>query len=104
MLLKQDYIKDFIPMTRGGVAILGGQQMSFMLTFGCNFDDFQRVFGNPVKPVEGNLLRGRDHGLMVNVNGRKNLYKFQGYWLTPDGYDLNRTTSPTMPARRCPTW
>ena len=90
VLLKQDYIKDFIPMTRGGVAILGGQQMSFMLTFGCNFDDFQRVFGNPVKPVEGDLLRGSDHGLMVNVNGRKNLYKFQGYWLTPDGYDLNK--------------
>jgi ABC-type lipoprotein release transport system permease subunit len=90
VLQKQDYIKDFIPMTRGGVAILGGQQMSFMLTFGCSFDDFQRVFGNPVMPVEGNLLRGADHGLLVNVNGRKNLYKFQGYWLIPDGYDLNR--------------
>ena len=56
LLDKQDYIKDFLPMTRGGVAILGGQQMSFMLTFGCNFDDFQRVFGNPVSPVEGKLL------------------------------------------------
>ncbi len=90
LLEKQDYIKDFLPMTRGGVAILGGQQMSFMLTFGCNFDDFQRVFGSPVTPVEGNLLHNNDHGLLVNVNGRKNLYKFQGYWLTPDGYALNQ--------------
>ncbi len=76
-LSQQDWIKDFIPMTRGGVAILGGQQMSFMLTFGCDFDDFQRMFGNPVKAVEGSLLTGNDHGMMVNVDNRKNLYKFQ---------------------------
>ena len=41
--------------------------------------------------MEGDLLRGNgEHGLLVNVNGRKNLYKFQGYWLTPDGYPLNQ--------------
>lgn len=90
VLAQQTFIKGFVPMTRGGVAILGGQQMSFMATFGCNFDDFQRVFGSPVTPVEGDLLRGGDHGLLVNVNGRKNLYKFQGFWLTPEGYDLNK--------------
>ncbi|HET6451379.1 MAG TPA: FtsX-like permease family protein [Spirochaetia bacterium] len=90
VLSQQDWIKAFIPMTRGGVMILGGQQMSFMLTFGCDFDDFQRVFGNPVSPVEGSLLTGADHGLMVNVDGRKDLYKFQGYWLTPQGADLNK--------------
>jgi ABC-type lipoprotein release transport system permease subunit len=89
-LSQQDWVKDFIPMTRGGVAILGGQQMSFMLTFGCDFDDFQRVFGNPVNAVEGKLLTGSDHGLLVNVDGRKNLYKFQGFWLTPQGTDLNK--------------
>jgi ABC-type lipoprotein release transport system permease subunit len=91
VLEKQDYIKGFVPMTRGGVAILGGQQMSFMLTFGCNFDDFQRVFGSPIKPMEGDLLRGNEHGLLVNVNGRKDLYKFQGFWLTPDGYAVNQS-------------
>src|SRR5271157_271013 len=42
VLSRQDFIKDFIPMTRVGVAILGGQGMNFMLTFGCNFQDFQR--------------------------------------------------------------
>jgi len=78
-------------MTRGGVAVLGGQQMSFMLTFGCDFDQFQRMFGNPVKTVEGTLLTGTDHGIMVNVDNRKNLYKFQGYWLTPQGEALNKT-------------
>ncbi len=90
VLSQQDFIKDFIPMTRGGVAILGGQQMSFMLTFGCDFDEFQRVFGHPVNAVEGHLLAGNEHGLLVNVDGRKNLYKFQGFWLTPQGEDLNK--------------
>jgi ABC-type lipoprotein release transport system permease subunit len=90
VLKKQEFIKDFLPMTRGGVAILGGQEMSFLLTFGCNFDDFQRVFGSPFTAVEGELLRNGDHGLLVNLNGRKDLYKFQGFWLVPQGYQLDR--------------
>jgi len=89
VLKKQEFIKDFLPMTRGGVAILGGPEMSFLLTFGCNFDDFQRVFGSPVTALEGELLRNGDHGLLVNVNGRKNLYKFQGFWLVPQGFALD---------------
>jgi ABC-type antimicrobial peptide transport system permease subunit len=90
VLKQQDFVKDFIPMTRGGVSILGGQNMNFMLTFGCNFDDFQRVFGSPVKAIEGTLLKNGEHGMMVNVNGRKNLYKFQGFWLVPQGTELNK--------------
>jgi len=88
VLSQQDFIKDYIPMTRGGVAILGGQGMNFMLTFGCNFDDFQRVFGTPVKAAEGKLLTGSDHGLLVNISGREGQYKNQGYWLVPEGSDL----------------
>ena len=89
VLEKQDFIKGFVPMTRGGVAILGGQEMDMMLTFGCNFDEFQKVFGNPVTAIEGDVLKGNDHGLLLNVNGRKNRYKIQGYWLNPQGQDLN---------------
>ncbi len=99
VLERQDFVHDFIPMTRGGVAILGGQQMSFMLTFGCNVDDFQRVFGSPIRPVEGELLKNGDHGLLVNVGGRKNLHKFQDFWLVPAGYELNRDNL-TEEARR----
>jgi ABC-type antimicrobial peptide transport system permease subunit len=77
-------------MTRGGVAILGGSGMNFMLTFGCNFEDFQRVFGSPVQAVEGQLLANGDHGLLINEKSRENQHKMQGYWLVPSGYQLNR--------------
>jgi len=90
VLLRLSYVKDFIPMTRGGLSILGGQEMSFMGTFGCNFDDFQRVFGNSIKPVEGHLLHNGEHGILLNVQGRKNQYKSQGYWLVPQGTDLDK--------------
>jgi len=88
VLEKQDFIQAFLPMTRGGVAILGGQGMDFMLAFGCNFDDYQRVFGSPITPVEGQLLKNGDHGLLVNVEGRKNHYKAEGFWLVPEGHSL----------------
>jgi ABC-type lipoprotein release transport system permease subunit len=90
VLRGQDYIQDFIPMTRGGVAILGGAGMNFLLTFGCNFEDFQRVFGSPVEAVEGELLADGNHGLMVNVRGRENLHRMEGYWLVPEGGQLIR--------------
>ncbi len=90
VLRQQDYVKDFIPMTRGGVAILGGSGMNFLLTFGCNFDDFQRVFGSPVQAVEGQLLHNGDHGLLINEKSRENQHKMQGYWLVPEGYQLNK--------------
>jgi putative ABC transport system permease protein len=90
VLEKQDFIQGFLPMTRGGVAILGGQGMDFMLAFGCNFDDYRRVFGDPITPVEGQLLHNGDHGLLVNVEGRKNHYKAEGFWLVPDGHSVNK--------------
>jgi len=90
VLQQQSYVKDFLPMTRGGLSILGGQEMSFMMTFGCNFDDFQRVFGNPIKPVEGHLLHNGEHGIMLNVQGRQDQYKSQGYWLVPQGTQLDK--------------
>ena len=90
VLRQQDYVKDFIPMTRGGVAILGGSGMNFLLTFGCNFDDFQRVFGSPIVAVEGELLHNGDHGLLINDRGRQNLHKMEGYWLIPAGQELVR--------------
>ncbi|HEQ71176.1 MAG TPA: hypothetical protein ENN69_01695, partial [Spirochaetia bacterium] len=86
VLKKQTFVKDFLPMTRGAVGILGSD-MGFMLTFGCNFDDFQRVFGEPITPVEGELLSNGDHGLLVNTEGRKLLYRQHGFWLVPEGAD-----------------
>jgi ABC-type lipoprotein release transport system permease subunit len=102
VLAQQDFIKGFVPMTRGIVAILGGQAMDGMLAFGCNFDDFQRVFGNPVTAIEGDILRGSDHGILLNVNGRKNRYKIDGYWLIPQGQDLN--TDNLTPEAKAESW
>ena len=104
LLRQQDFIKDFIPMTRGGVAILGGQEMNFMLTFGCNFDDFQRVFGNPVKAVEGELLTNGDHGLLVNVNGRQEPAQDPGLLAGPRGLGAEQgQPQPRRPGRSCPS-
>src|SRR4030042_93291 len=83
VLRQQDYVKDFLPMTRGGVAILGGPGMNFLLTFGCNFDDFQRVFGSPVGAVEGQLLNTGRHRLLINEKSRQNQHKMRGQWPRP---------------------
>jgi ABC-type lipoprotein release transport system permease subunit len=94
LLQQQAYVKDFLPMTRGGVSVLGGQNMNFMLAFGCNFDDFQRVFGSPITAMEGHLLSNGEHGVMMNFNGRKNMYKSQDFWVLPEGATVDPAGLP----------
>jgi len=88
--IEENLVKSFA----GNVVLVSNEEtkdkMSFMMTFGCNFDDFQRVFGNPIKPVEGHLLYNGETGIMLNVQGRQDQYKSQGYWLVPEGTQLDK--------------
>jgi ABC-type lipoprotein release transport system permease subunit len=103
LLKTQSYVKDFIAMTRGGVMILGGNQMSFLLSFGCDLDEFQRVFGSPISTVEGELFGKNERGILINANERKRLYRTEGYWLLPEGYKLAYATLPDEAQREIST-
>ncbi|MBN2354213.1 MAG: FtsX-like permease family protein [Spirochaetales bacterium] len=88
-LKKQDYIQDFLPMTRGGAALVEAASPSAFLVFGVNFDDYQRVFGNNLEAIEGKLLTNGDHGLLVQNLSRERIYKSLGFWIVPEGEKLN---------------
>ena len=90
VLKKQDYITDFIPLTRGIAMIIGVEDMMNSGTFviGTNFEEYQKMFLNNVELIEGEFLKNNDRGILVSGKARDLLYKSQDFWLVPDGYKL----------------
>ncbi len=86
-LAEENYIEDFLPMTRGGAIILESSTMYPVLLFGVNFKDYQRMFGDNLYATEGALLSNGDHGILINEEARENMYKMLGYWTVPEGAD-----------------
>ncbi len=84
-LKKQDYIQDFLPMTRGGVVLADTQTMYPFMVFGVNFQDYQRVFEHNLVPVEGAMLSNGEHGIILNNVTRDRMYKSLGVWMLPEG-------------------
>jgi putative ABC transport system permease protein len=92
-LKKEDYVQDFLPMMRGGVVLAETTAMSSnLMVFGVNFEDYQRVFQNNIKPTEGRLLSNEEHGILINKLGRENIYRNSGFWIVPEGQKLNPDT------------
>jgi ABC-type lipoprotein release transport system permease subunit len=88
-LKKEDYIQDFLPMMRGGVILAETSNMYPFYVFGVNFEDYQRVFGNNLEPLEGKMLSNGEHGLLIHNISRERMYKNLGFWIVPEGQALD---------------
>jgi putative ABC transport system permease protein len=88
ILKNQEYIQDFLPMTRGGAILADVPNPYPMFLLGVNFDDYQRVFLNNISAKEGALLKNGDHGILMNDIGRDRLYKMLGTWVVPEGQKI----------------
>jgi ABC-type lipoprotein release transport system permease subunit len=89
MLEEQDYIEDFIPLTRGIAVLLGLEDTMWgILAFGANFEDYQRIFQNNVLLVEGRYLKNGEHGILISTGTREDIYKFTGHWVLPQDEEI----------------
>ncbi len=89
VLEKQDYIDKFLPIGKGFTLILnedGDADFAFLL--GVNFEEYQKMFKNNVKLVEGKYISGDDKGILATEGNRKQMYENQGFWTIPTGYKL----------------
>ncbi len=90
VLSKADYVDRFLPVAKGLTLILNENgDMGFSLVLGVNFEDYQKMFMNNVKLVEGEPLKKDDRGILVSTLNRKRIYEEQDFWIIPAGYSLN---------------
>ncbi len=89
VLEKQDYIDKILPIGKGFTLILnedGDADFAFLL--GVNFEDYQKMFKNNVKTVEGKFIANDESGILVTQGNRKRMYENQGFWTLPVGYPM----------------
>src|SRR5271157_3021501 len=61
VLETQDYINKFLPVGRGMTRVLNENgDMGFTLALGVKFEDYQKMFVNNVKLIEGKFLTNED--------------------------------------------
>ena len=90
VLEQQDYIRQFLPLARGLTIILNDEgDMGFCISLGVNFQEYQRMFRDNVKLVEGKFLNKDDKGILVTQGTRKQIFDEQGFWAIPEGAGLN---------------
>ena len=90
ILESQDYIARFMPAGKGLTLILNESgDVGYALVLGVKFEDYQKMFLNNVRLVEGTFLKNDDRGILVSTGNRKRIYDEQGFWLVPEGLPLN---------------
>ncbi len=96
VLQEQEFIDDFLPLTRGVAMLLqgGDEDATFKMFFGVNFEEYQRMFLENVELVEGNLLQDGERGMLISDKTREQLYEFFGFWVMPEGVELNEDDLP----------
>ena len=87
----QEFIESFLPMTRGIAMLLhGGEdpESGFLLAFGVNFAEYQKMFLQNVTEVEGALLRNGERGVLISDKSREMIFDDQNFWIIPEGAAL----------------
>jgi ABC-type lipoprotein release transport system permease subunit len=90
ILQTSDYIHKFLPVGKGMTLIVNENgDVSYGLVLGVNFEEYQKMFMNNVKLVEGAFLGKDDRGILITSGNRKRFYDELDFWLMPEGAKLN---------------
>ena len=63
--------------------------VGYGLVLGVKFEDYQKMFKNNIRLVEGRFLKNDDRGILISSGSRKRIYDEQDFWLMPEGLPLN---------------
>ncbi len=95
VLQGRDYIARFMPAAKGLTLILNESgDVGYALVLGVKFGDYQKMFLNNVRLVEGSFLTNDDRGVLVSTGNRSRIYDEQGFWLVPRGAGVNEKKLP----------
>ncbi len=90
VLASQPYIKNYLPAARGFSFVLTEEgDIDFAMLLGVDFPEYNRIFRENVKLVEGKLLDKNERGMLVSQGRRTRFFNDQNIWVKPVGYPLD---------------
>ncbi|MEW6086706.1 MAG: FtsX-like permease family protein [bacterium] len=91
VLLKQDYVKKFLPAGRNMALILNeeGGAPGFAFLIGVDFAKYQDMFPGNMRPIEGRMPENGERGVIVPSGSRKMFYDYTNLWFIPVNEKFN---------------
>ncbi len=92
LLLKEDYIKAFLPIGKNVAMILNEEEgePGYAMLIGTDFAQYRQFFPDNFLPVEGRLLEKGEAGILIPLKWREEIYDQMNVWLIPEGAGLSR--------------
>ena len=88
---EQKIVEKFLPIGRNACMILNenGGDPWYMLTLGVDFAEYQKMFPNNLKTVEGKQLDKNETGILISEKDRKQIYEYMNIWFFPENTKFN---------------
>lgn len=89
VLAGQPYIGAYLPAARGFSFVLTEEgDIDFAMLLGVDFPEYNRMFRENVKLVEGKLLGPNERGMLMSQGRRTRFFNDQNIWVKPVGFPL----------------
>lgn len=90
VLAAAPYIQNYLPAARGFSFVLTEEgDLDFALLLGVDFPEYNRMFRENVKLVEGKLLEKGERGMLMSQGRRTRFFNDQNIWAKPAGFALD---------------
>jgi len=89
-LAKLDYIDRYMPAGKNAMMWLSNEASNpgFSFVLGVDIEQYQKMFPNCIKPIEGRVLNSGESGVLITTDSRKQFSDFAGLWVIPEGGKL----------------
>jgi putative ABC transport system permease protein len=90
VLAQESYIASYLPAARGFSFVLTEEgDLDFAMLLGVDFPEYNKMFRENVKLVEGKLLEKNERGMLVSQGRRTRFFNDQNIWVKPVGFELD---------------
>jgi len=90
VLSEQTYLASYLPAARGFSFVLTEEgDVDFAMLLGVDFPEYNKMFRENVKLVEGKLLDKQERGMLISQNRRVRFFNDQNIWVKPIGFPLD---------------
>lgn len=90
VLAQQPYLASYLPAARGFSFVLTEDgDIDFAMLLGVDFPEYNKMFRENIKLVEGKLLDKNERGMLVSQGRRTRFFNDQNIWVKPVGFPLD---------------
>ena len=87
LLETQDYIEAGLPVGKNAAMVINESEgePGYAYLLGVDFREYRKFFNENITPIEGDLLKDNEQGILMAQKARDELYETMNVWFIPHG-------------------